>query len=378
MGVVGHFVWGCRFQFREAGPYWCHKGLPIARSMLEARASLDAATSSGRTALHLAVEHDQEQALQVLCAHPGTKVRHLLQQTPNGASPFCLAERRGKPSLILPMLRCYHRHLRERYLAGKLGDAGDRISDPSLTAMCLKYRDTLFLNDGEAAAKVVSQSAKVACLQLAPEKEEEDKLQKVPVGSWSGQGAVPTGVSRAVGACVRSWTCTSSGRGPSAETSQRGGSPGVLRWCGSAHPLPARLLQIEAKAPPPARPPPSCRGYRGQRRRLQERCTGRRCRLCRVCRVCRVCSGRRGRGGRCWPWRRRMRCRTFCGTSCRKGRSQRRRYRRWLAAGTWRCTLQMKSHDWAPKWAMPRKSRGEHSCAAGLGGSQVSGECPSL
>ncbi|CAJ1386415.1 unnamed protein product [Effrenium voratum] len=151
------------------------KVLPL---LLKARASLDAATSSGRTALHLAVEHDQEQALQVLCAHPGTKVRHLLQQTPNGASPICLAERRGKPSLILPMLRCYHRHLRERYLAGKLGDAGDRISDPSLTAMCLKYRDTLFLNDGEAAAKVVSQSAKVACLQLAPEKEEEDKLQR--------------------------------------------------------------------------------------------------------------------------------------------------------------------------------------------------------
>lgn len=137
--------------------------------LLQARAQLDAITSTGRTALHLAVEHDYEQAVQAICTHESTKVRHLVQETPNGASPVCLAERRGKPALILPMLRCYHRHLRERYLAGKLQDSGDRISDPSLTGLCVKYRDTLFLNEDVPNAKLVTQAGKVAAMRLAPD-----------------------------------------------------------------------------------------------------------------------------------------------------------------------------------------------------------------
>ena len=137
--------------------------------LLQARAQLDAITSTGRTALHLAVEHDYEQAVQAICTHESTKVRHLVQETPNGASPVCLAERRGKPALILPMLRCYHRHLRERYLAGKLQDAGDRISDPGLTGLCVKYRDTLFLNEDMQNAKLVTQAGKVAAMRLAPD-----------------------------------------------------------------------------------------------------------------------------------------------------------------------------------------------------------------
>ena len=136
--------------------------------LLQARAQLDAVTSTGRTALHLAVEHDHEQAVQAICKHEGTKVRHLLQETLNGASAVCLAERRGKPAIILPMLRCYHRHLRERYLAGKLQDAGDRISDSGLTALCLKYRDTLFLNE-DTSVKLVTQAGKVASMRLAPD-----------------------------------------------------------------------------------------------------------------------------------------------------------------------------------------------------------------
>lgn len=143
----------------------------LVASLLSARAQLDAVTSSGRAALHLAVEHGHVQAVQVLCQHDDTRLHHLLQPTPNGASPVCLAERRGKPSLILPMLRCYHRHLRERYLAGKLGDAGDKVSHPGLTALCIQHRDLLF-NTPEAdtgCMKGMPQTAKIAALTLLPE-----------------------------------------------------------------------------------------------------------------------------------------------------------------------------------------------------------------
>lgn len=146
--------------------------------LLRARAQLDAVTSSGRTALHLAVEHDYEQAVRVLCQHEGTKVQHLVQETPNGASAVCLAERRGKPGLILPMLRCYHHHLRERFLAGKLQDVHDRVSDPQLTSLCLKYRDTLFLSEENSNTKPVTQSGKVAAMRLVPEVVPEDKLRR--------------------------------------------------------------------------------------------------------------------------------------------------------------------------------------------------------
>lgn len=147
--------------------------------LLQARAQLDAMTSTGRTALHLAVEHDYEQAVQAICKHDGTKVRHLLQETLNGASAVCLAERRGKPAMILPMLRCYHKHLRERYLAGKLQDAGDRISNTGLTALCLKYRDTLFVNEDTSNAKLVTQAGKVAAMTLAPDNSAPDDGEKL-------------------------------------------------------------------------------------------------------------------------------------------------------------------------------------------------------
>ena len=146
--------------------------------LLRQKAQLDAVTSSGRTALHLAVEHDYEQAVRVLCQHEATKVQHLVQETPNGASPVCLAERRGKPGLILPMLRCYHRQLRERFLAGKLQDVHDRVSDPQLTALCLKYRDTLFLSEENCGSKPVTQAGKVAAMRLVPEVVPEDKLRR--------------------------------------------------------------------------------------------------------------------------------------------------------------------------------------------------------
>lgn len=147
--------------------------------LLQARAQLDAVTSTGRTALHLAVEHDYEQAVQAICKHDGTKVRHLLQETLNGASAVCLAERRGKPAMILPMLRCYHKHLRERYLAGKLQDAGDRISNTGLTALCLKYRDTLFVNEDTSNAKLVTQAGKVAAMTLVPDNTAPDDGEKL-------------------------------------------------------------------------------------------------------------------------------------------------------------------------------------------------------
>ncbi|CAK9098851.1 unnamed protein product [Durusdinium trenchii] len=251
----------------------------VLQLLLRARATLDATTSSGRTALHLAVEHDYEQAVQAICENEATEVRHLLQETPNGASPVCLAERRGKPMLILPMLRCYHRHLRDRYLAGKLQDAYDQVSDPQLTALCLKHRDALFLTEEAPEKKPVTQSGKVASLRLLPLVEEGDKLKRyqrvLDKTRWSGldgdlvgrgrlrsqldlDGGAATGERKPWGSGVakpkRPQSATSGGRGgpyqgtscpPSSQLLKRGSKP--------AHPPPAAppraaAGQIEAAA----------------------------------------------------------------------------------------------------------------------------------
>mmetsp|Transcript_66184 Transcript_66184/g.147085 ORF Transcript_66184/g.147085 Transcript_66184/m.147085 type:complete len:648 (+) Transcript_66184:31-1974(+) len=169
--------------------------------LLRARANADATTSSGRSALHLAVEHGHELAVHALCKHDGTQLRHLVQQTPNGASPICLAERRGKPSLILPMLRCYHRQLRQRYLAGKLGDAGDKVSHTTLTALCLQYRDHLFISsEPDPNAKIFSQAAKVASQILLPDTEEDVNASRykrvLDQTRWTGVDAALEGRGR--------------------------------------------------------------------------------------------------------------------------------------------------------------------------------------
>eukprot|EP00930_Biecheleria_cincta_P044628 TRINITY_DN30723_c0_g1_i1.p1 TRINITY_DN30723_c0_g1~~TRINITY_DN30723_c0_g1_i1.p1 ORF type:complete len:815 (-),score=121.92 TRINITY_DN30723_c0_g1_i1:117-2477(-) len=146
----------------------------LTQLLLRANAHVDAATSSGRSALYFAVEHAHVETVRAICKHDGTLTRHLLQQTPNGVSPITLAERRGKPSVILPMLRCYHKHLRRRYLAGKLGDAGDNVSDSGLTTLCFKYRDYLFTPDHDSddhcsQSRGISFASKLARLKLKSE-----------------------------------------------------------------------------------------------------------------------------------------------------------------------------------------------------------------
>eukprot|EP00913_Durusdinium_trenchii_P011600 g10894.t1 len=259
----------------------------VLQLLLRARATLDATTSSGRTALHLAVEHDYEQAVQAICENEATEVRHLLQETPNGASPVCLAERRGKPMLILPMLRCYHRHLRDRYLAGKLQDAYDQVSDPQLTALCLKHRDALFLTEEAPEKKPVTQSGKVASLRLLPLVEEGDKLKRyqrvLDKTRWSGLDGDLVGRGRLRSQLDLDGGATRAARGdagarPRAATGERkpwgsgvakpkrpqsatsGGRGGPYQ--GTSCPPSSQLLKRGSKPahPPPAAPPRAAAG----------------------------------------------------------------------------------------------------------------------
>lgn len=123
----------------------------ICTFLLEANASLDTTTCTGRSSLFAAVEHAHPETVAAICVH--ADVRHILKQTPSGVSPFSLAEKRGKPSLIVPMLECYHRQVRKRYLLRQFGDATDDVTDPYLTNMCLKFKDYLFQQQEEAQAE---------------------------------------------------------------------------------------------------------------------------------------------------------------------------------------------------------------------------------
>ena len=64
------------------------------------------------------------------------------------------------------------------------------MSDSGLTALCLKYRDSLFSQGEEAPAKVVTQSGKVASLKLLPLTSEKEKLKRyqrvLDKTRWSG------------------------------------------------------------------------------------------------------------------------------------------------------------------------------------------------
>lgn len=133
--------------------------------------------------------HGHADVVRVLCDHESARVRHLLQQTPNGVSPLTLAERRGKPSLIVPLLRCYHRNLRRRYLAGKLGDAGDNVSDQHLTTLCLKYREHLFresdweqAGDSPSQAWGISQAARLARIKMSEPTADETVSESLDFG----------------------------------------------------------------------------------------------------------------------------------------------------------------------------------------------------
>jgi len=124
----------------------------ICTKLLEAGASIGVATCSGRSALFAAVEHGHVEAVRALCEK--AEVWHLTQQTPSGVSPLTLAERRGKPSLMLPLLRCYHRHVRKRFLHRQPGEVVTDITDPYLTLLCLKFKDQLFRHPGNGGEPI--------------------------------------------------------------------------------------------------------------------------------------------------------------------------------------------------------------------------------
>eukprot|EP00927_Polykrikos_kofoidii_P031587 TRINITY_DN27136_c0_g1_i1.p1 TRINITY_DN27136_c0_g1~~TRINITY_DN27136_c0_g1_i1.p1 ORF type:complete len:885 (+),score=164.62 TRINITY_DN27136_c0_g1_i1:133-2787(+) len=112
--------------------------------LLEARASLDALTCSGRSALFAAVEVSSVEAVEAICEH--AEVLHLKRQTPHGVSPIALAERRGNTAVIVPMLRCYERNLRRIQTARRAcgaSDANNIVTDQSLNLLCLKFRDSI-------------------------------------------------------------------------------------------------------------------------------------------------------------------------------------------------------------------------------------------
>uniref|UniRef100_A0A7S4VEW7 Uncharacterized protein n=1 Tax=Alexandrium monilatum TaxID=311494 RepID=A0A7S4VEW7_9DINO len=148
--------------------------------LLGAGALVDVATCGGRSALYVAVEFAHFAAVRAICKH--AEVHHLLQLTPKGSSPVLLAERRGRPALIAPLLLCYHRHVRRRYLMRGLGDADDDVSHPYLTSLCLKFKDQLFNEcepgpDHMEGASMVSQTAKLARMK-AKGQEDGESLEK--------------------------------------------------------------------------------------------------------------------------------------------------------------------------------------------------------
>lgn len=116
-------------------------------ALLCARASLDTVTCGGRSALYAAAEHGHAHAVEALCEH--AEVRHLRQQTPNGVSAVALAERRGKPSLLLPMLSCYQRHVRRPRTGKRTTGIVEDVADSYLTTLCLRYQEQLALRDLE-------------------------------------------------------------------------------------------------------------------------------------------------------------------------------------------------------------------------------------
>jgi hypothetical protein len=118
--------------------------------LLSAGASLDVLTCGGRSALYAAVEHVDPETVEIICSH--AEVRHLKHQTPGGVSPISLAERRGKVTLILPMLRCYQRQVKARQASKKPASGGD-VVDSYLAGLCLRYQEQLLQYESELNAR---------------------------------------------------------------------------------------------------------------------------------------------------------------------------------------------------------------------------------
>eukprot|EP00397_Hematodinium_sp_SG-2012_P009346 GEMP01009429.1.p1 GENE.GEMP01009429.1~~GEMP01009429.1.p1 ORF type:complete len:674 (+),score=125.06 GEMP01009429.1:124-2145(+) len=124
----------------------------LARVLLSKFASLDVQTCTGRSALFAAVEHCHEEAVHAICEF--IDVKHITMRTKGeeGVSPFMLAEKRGKTSLIIPMLEAYHRQVRRRQILRSFGDIIDDVTHPYLSQKVDQYRDLMFRNRDRGAS----------------------------------------------------------------------------------------------------------------------------------------------------------------------------------------------------------------------------------
>jgi hypothetical protein len=152
----------------------------VAALLLEAKASLEVSTCSGRSPLFAAVEHDHPRAVRVLAA--AADVRHLIATTHGGATPVSAAEKRGVTSLLVPLLQCYHRQVRKRAALRQFGDATDDVSHPYLTGLCIKYEAYLF-----AEAKAAQPEAATTTSSARPRS--ASRGRGVPSAQPSGDSA---------------------------------------------------------------------------------------------------------------------------------------------------------------------------------------------
>jgi ankyrin repeat protein len=102
----------------EAGNIQC------VEILLRNGASVSSKTSSGRNCMHVAVERDHVQILEMMCEY--ATARDIQQVHGGGVSPFHLAENRGRLKMVIAMLRCYKR------------TATPSTVNAHLTAQCLK------------------------------------------------------------------------------------------------------------------------------------------------------------------------------------------------------------------------------------------------
>jgi len=75
--------------------------------LLNLGASVSARSSSGRNALHAAIEHDNAEIVKLLCGH--CSITDLTQKNNAGISPTALAENRGRTKIIRYILQAYRR-----------------------------------------------------------------------------------------------------------------------------------------------------------------------------------------------------------------------------------------------------------------------------
>jgi hypothetical protein len=86
----------------------CESGaLECVRVLLELGALPSEETSSGRNCLHLAVEREHFSVVELLCNHAA--VHDILHSRHGQASPFILAENKGRMRMVHAMLDCYKR-----------------------------------------------------------------------------------------------------------------------------------------------------------------------------------------------------------------------------------------------------------------------------